>query len=358
MTFAFGRRMAPFSAASALFVCAGLQPTLAQDQVTVYGIVDAGVLVSKTGAPGAHWTKAVDSGHQWNSRLGFRASEDLGDGLQAIFNTETGFGLDTGTTVTYGEPASAFWARRSVVGLKGRFGEVLLGRDYSPGFWTIIQSDRNRYGLPGTISVASQLREARINNGVFYNSPAWSGFIGRAAIAAGEGIAGKLMAGSIDYRRPDLFATVSLQRRKLLATSTQAAGHFDEGGFGVEYKLAAYAANLGCWRTDPVTATTGAVDNTRACWIGASASFGQHVLWTQVARTSFEHLNTPSGRAINYGLSYNYLLSKRSNLYASYGGVDNDANTNLALATGSARVGGAGRDADPRGFVAGIKHSF
>ncbi len=100
------------------------------------------------------------------------------------------------------------------------------------------------------------------------------------------------------------------------------------------------------------------LSGSKAFWVGAAYTVGQHVIYAQLARTKFDYVSAPSGKATNYGISYNYFLSKRTNLYASYGGVSNDANSRMALSTGSVRVGGTVFGADPRAMVVGMKHSF
>jgi len=77
------------AAFGAAFGAGGAQ---AQSQVTVYGIVDVAL---------AHMNNADASGHSVTrepsltgslpSRIGFRGSEDLGGGLSAVFNLESGF---------------------------------------------------------------------------------------------------------------------------------------------------------------------------------------------------------------------------------------------------------------------------
>ncbi|PIF76855.1 putative porin [Variovorax sp. 54] len=64
-----------------------------------------------------------------SSRLGFRGTEDLGGGLAASFWLEAPITNDDGAT------GVSTFARRSTVSLSGGFGEVRLGRDYTPSFW-------------------------------------------------------------------------------------------------------------------------------------------------------------------------------------------------------------------------------
>ena len=68
----------------------------AQTNVTMYGIVDAAVSSENDGVNGRH--TLLNSGNQSSSRLGFRGTEDLGNGLKAMFNLEAGVALDTGNS--------------------------------------------------------------------------------------------------------------------------------------------------------------------------------------------------------------------------------------------------------------------
>src|SRR5712675_1664874 len=62
----------------------------AQNNVTVYGIADAGIQYRNDGNPaGKTWT--LESGQLNTNRIGFRGTEDLGSGLSAIFTLENGY---------------------------------------------------------------------------------------------------------------------------------------------------------------------------------------------------------------------------------------------------------------------------
>jgi len=64
----------------------------------------------------------------YSSRFGVMGTEDLGGGLKAGFHFEGGMNPDTGT------PGGFNFARKSTVGVMGGFGEVRMGRDYTPLF--------------------------------------------------------------------------------------------------------------------------------------------------------------------------------------------------------------------------------
>lgn len=330
----------------------------------IYGVMDAGVEVGTTGAPGARSLTQLNTGNQAANRFGIRVSEDLGGGLRAIANVEAAFAADTGASLTLGEPAGTFFARRSIVGLQGGFGELTLGRDYVPGFWTLVQTDRFRYGLPGTVSTPSQITITRANNGIFYNTPSFGGFIGKFGYTLGAESAavkdlGRVTSVSVEYKQGGLFASLAATTRKdLVPGSTTATTSFKESGGGIEYAFAPFTVNLGFWNTDPVTATADAIDKSRAVWIGAGYTIGRGQINFQMARTRMDVVGRGEGDALTYGISYTYTLSRSTFLYAAHGRVSNDANVRLPLNTGSQRTGGAVFGADPRAFLVGMRKVF
>ena len=60
----------------------------AQTNVTVYGLVDMGVINVKADGRSSGWK--IDNGLSAGSRLGFKGEEALGNGLKAVFTLETG----------------------------------------------------------------------------------------------------------------------------------------------------------------------------------------------------------------------------------------------------------------------------
>lgn len=101
---------------------------MAQSSLTLYGIADVGVRHSSgmtaANAPSAGSVSSLTSGVNNTSRFGLRGREDLGAGLYAVFNLETGLNLDTGSPAN----ASKFFDRAAIVGLGGGWGQVTAGR--------------------------------------------------------------------------------------------------------------------------------------------------------------------------------------------------------------------------------------
>lgn len=96
--------------------------------LTLYGIVDVsarrqtGLASNYVRAPGN--TTTVASGVGPTSRWGMRGSEDLGGGMRALFNLESGINMDTGASAN----ATTYFDRASIVGLAGTWGTLTAGR--------------------------------------------------------------------------------------------------------------------------------------------------------------------------------------------------------------------------------------
>src|ERR1700741_4278868 len=117
----------------------------AQSSVTLFGVFDAAVSSYSNTSQTAFGTRIktsktalTNSGYN-ASRLGFRGTEDLGGGLAASFWLEASLGNEDGPagggTNNFTAGSNQFFNRRSTVSLSGAFGEVRLGRDYTPTFW-------------------------------------------------------------------------------------------------------------------------------------------------------------------------------------------------------------------------------
>ncbi|MBN3852078.1 porin [Paraburkholderia sp. Ac-20340] len=93
----------------------------AQSSVTLYGIIDAGVTwVNNAG--GSHQVK-FDDGISYANRFGLKGTEDLGGGLKAVFELESGFHLGNGQLANGG----SLFGRAAYVGLQSDWGTLTLG---------------------------------------------------------------------------------------------------------------------------------------------------------------------------------------------------------------------------------------
>lgn len=138
----------------------------AQSSVTLFGIVDLNGRSIKNGST----TQKQQVSNSLNSnRLGFRGTEDLGGGMFAGFWLEGAMNNDSGEGTATGGGQN--WQRRSTVSLGGRFGEIRLGRDYTPSFWNTTVFDpfgTNGVGsflnTAGTGAITTATTYVRANN--------------------------------------------------------------------------------------------------------------------------------------------------------------------------------------------------
>jgi predicted porin len=116
---------------------------------------------------------SVDSIH---SRVGVKGSEDLGDGLTAVYHFEFKVAQDDGEGLE---------DRNQFIGLAGGFGTVLLGRHDTP--MKMSQGKFDQFGdLPNGDIATVIPGEDRVDNVIAYVSPAMGGLTLVGAAVAGE----------------------------------------------------------------------------------------------------------------------------------------------------------------------------
>jgi predicted porin len=355
------------TAVSAAVLCAIAQTAAAQNGVTIYGIIDTGVEYQRAsaGATGPSTSsRQVVTGTYSSSRLGFRGSEDLGDGLRASFVLEHGFNSDDGTAAS-----PMFWNRKSVVGLSGRWGELLLGRDYTPGFWVQLLTDVNTFSLFGNAGTMSQFAITgmlRANNGVYYLSPELGGFRARLHYSFGDerGSApkdsGVIKGISGEYRSGALAAGAWYQTRAVVfpagSSNTEDSRY---AGAGVLYDLGSWTVDAGYSRFDPAGPDTAASGVTTGLWTGVRFRFGLSEVRVNAGRIRTDYASGQDARSTVFGLNYAYALSKRTSLYAGVGRVGNNAAAQVALEAGTRPIPAAGgRGSDPSAVTFGVRHAF
>lgn len=148
-------------------------PAAAMADVTLYGIMKAGIEnTSIDWGTGSHSQNRIDD---YGSRIGFKGTEDLGDGLKAIWQVEAGVRLD-GDQDTKGS-GSTFVTRDSFVGLDmGDYGKVRVGRLSTQlnDPWSIVDFWEYDSGANG-LGIFTRTGD-RLNNAIRYDSADWYGF--------------------------------------------------------------------------------------------------------------------------------------------------------------------------------------
>lgn len=316
----------------------------AQTNVTIYGVADVGISRFDNGATN---NTRLDSGIQSGSRIGFKGSEDLGGGLSAIFALENGFAIDDGTLGQGGR----LFGRTAFVGLTSGFGALKFGRQNNPIKLAVENVDPFALGLAGNAAGVFNTYGDRADNTINYTTPNFGGFSGQFAYSFGE-IAGSASVGrqlglSVGYAAGP-FSVVFAHHDQNLVTAGADAGNANTsmlGGtynFGIAKLHAAYAVN------DRETAAGVATADHNDILLGVSAKMGPGTLLASYLRRSDDLVGSRDTDVLALGYTYN--LSKRTNLYTSYGRFKNDAAATLGGASAAGR--------DPSIFNVGIRHKF
>lgn len=340
----------------------------AQTAITIYGVVDAGIVYDNAGA-GRNWR--LDSGNQSGSRIGFKGSEDLGSGLSAIFNVENGFNTDNGTLAQSNATTNRLFGRQAWVGLKGGFGSVKLGRQLTPLYVAMDQIDPFRIGLAGNAQRAFGygLYNAdpflRTDNTISYSMPDVSGLTGTLSYSFGEQpgafASNRTYAAGVGYANGPINAQLAYQKSTTatlpgaVATAGSAAAVFGGGGttadlrtilVGGYYDLGVAKAHLAYGDTHADSAATSL--KTRNWLLGVSAPVGgAGTVMASWNRNDIRDL--ANGKSDQWAIGYAHAVSKRTNLYTSIGYTKNDAGVSLnSTAPGQS----------DRLFNVGVRHLF
>jgi predicted porin len=342
----------------------------AQTNVTLYGIADVGAGWNDTDGPGDSSTMVVNSGYMSTSRFGIRGTEDLGSGLKATFNLEAGVQLDQGLSDSDIGSRNAFWQRRAVVGLAGGFGEVRLGRDYTPGFSAAGTTDIMGYGLLGNwlTYTAQGGVTTRASNGIHYTGT-FSGITLRAMYAEGEitdandpvtGAKIQDSGGGDAFGLSAVYAGGPLTVQGYYQEINNVLGDaVKQAGLGAGYNFGAFRMTLTYGVADADgTAVVAGGDKLQGIGLGAGVKLGTGELIAQVMQLKVDNTVNGDGKGTGFGIAYVHPLSKRTNLYATYGMMRNDRDARFSILASDNSVAAGALGADPKGFAVGIRHLF
>lgn len=315
--------------------------------VQFYGIVDMAVAREDADSPGVASRTAMHAGRDSN-RFGFRGTEELGGGLSAMFNLEGGFDASTGI----GD--SALFGRRAVVGLTGGFGELTLGREYTPLDNVSSATTTMGQGFYGSnLNAFSQGgMTRRISNSINWKSVPSSGFRIAGAVGLGEslGAADNHYYGiGVEYKNGPLFLGAAASQIE----RTNNAGDDHEYILGAAYKIGKVELKGNYMRHDRAGAF--ATFNQANLGVNFAISDVNNVLFN-VQRSEFDG----GGEGTGFAAAFTHTLSKRTFVYASLGYQKNDARAIFALASAGSSITppATALGADPRGLAIGLRHAF
>lgn len=350
----------------------------AQSSVTLYGIVDVNLQRTdpKAGTTtDVQATTGVNSGHLAGNRWGIRGSEDLGGGMRALFQLESGYALDNGTSLQGGR----LFGRQAYAGLAGGFGTLVAGRlaTFSSGtgafdkFGTL-DPFRTGYGIGGFQATFSSANASRFDNTIAYVTPTFSGFsagIGHTFNVNGAENPGGSSANNngqimyVNFSAGPFYGVVTYDRIKAGLVAGDPTQKNLQVGAAYDLKVvrlsAAYAKEDKVFVLTPANfsfnpAGSAAPDaghptgaDATAWAIGAVAPFGPHRLAASYQKRNVDSTpTTAEGDRKAWTLGYEYSLSRRTTFYASYADVKDDGSLK------SADWGGA------KEITFGLNHTF
>lgn len=318
-----------------------------QSSVTLFGTVDLNVTYAKAGGRSA--TSMDQGGNLVPSRLGVRGTEDIGGGMSV------GFWLESAILPQTGAVQGAMWHRRSTLSVAhARYGELRLGRDYTPTFWNLSQfTPFGTVGVAGSSNIIEGwpfgLGEtktlARANDSIGYFLPrGLGGVYGQAMMTLGNDAEGtRYRGGRIGYESGPFNIAAAY------GVTNTVAGHSKVATIGASYdlKLAKLSANYFQQRLGSARH-----HNTM---VGMAMPAGKGIIKASYAQSRLTGAGVTASDARQLGVGYVHQLSKRTALYTTYSHITNKGGASYVTADTSPE--GAPGTASS-GFQVGISHSF
>lgn len=317
----------------------------AETSVTLYGIIDTGIGYNKVDVPGYdHSRVGMINGVQSGSRWGLRGTEDLGDGLRAVFTLESGFDSSDGDQAQ----GDRLFGRQATIGLASdSWGQLDFGRqtNIASKYFASIDPFGAGFGQANIGVGMSAANTFRIDNMVLYQTPSFSGFQFGVGYSFSADQGGnfetadnvRAITAGLRYANGPLNVALAFDQLKNIhsldddATPRQytIGGSYD---FEVVKLALAYARTEDGWFQGPTVVGAGSsplgglgsrafADDFRANSYmvgltapigGASRLFGS---W-QMIDPKNDNLTGDDEKMNVFSLGYTYDLSKRTNLYA------------------------------------------
>ena len=301
-----------------------------------------------------------------SSRLGVRGTESLGGGLNAIFQIESSISGDAG--------GGTLAARDTFVGLQGSWGTVRFGNFLAPyddmhpifgnvpTYTTSIMSTAAIWAQ-GTSAKSAGGFDARLGNSLRYDTPNISGFVGSAQVSLeSENPVTDPYIFSIGgvYNNGPFTGGIAMERNKDVranglddwAFTATAAWNFGVVRVAGVYERLDYDTPAGSLKRNyyGVSATVPAGPGTWYAYYGHAAD-GKGGGSRVAALASGDNTS-----ADEWEVSYTYTLSKRTQVYAGYHRIDNDASASYNFNINPYAPASNGMKLN--GFVVGMIHLF
>ncbi len=310
--------------------------------VELFGAVDTFVAVNHTSGIDGKWKAALMSGGTTASHWGLKGTEDLGNGVEVFFNLDNAFLVDNGNA-TFGNEGKAF-SREANIGIRGKYGQLSFGRQYTPHFLVFAISDPTKlslgssdspYFFPGSASVTGQDGNlVRMDNSIQYVLPTPFGLTNFFYLSLGETENSNTRNNTYNYMAKFDYGKFTGMVSYLFRSMTN-PGNNDR--YHNSYINSALIYDFGF--TKPVINFTkkfgspeNGSDNFWMAQIGTSTP-----LWGgdwQISGSYLRNQSKDKANAWSLGTKYNYPLSKRTSVYVGIEALFNGDNAGYAIEAG------------------------
>lgn len=376
--------------ALALAALAPAAAMAADSNVTMYGIIDYGFASRGSNDTDQLQTRGRNGslnefrgGISAQSRIGWKGSEDLGNGLKAIYEIEFGISNDDTNGATFVKN------RHSWVGLTGAFGTVLGGRIDGAryGFTTKYDPFGNQtVGNAGSIfGATSNLGQAdRADNAILYISPEFSGFkvlggytksllgtegqgsTSRPGLTPAAAVGQEIKTGdtplyviALLYDNGPISATLDYENLKIYGQPGAGDAKFDLYVAGASYDFGVAKLSGYYEHTKGKEAAQGVKGD--GWMLGVTAPIGPFKLKASYVDGKDKTTGNDKMDCKKFAIGAEYELSKRTAFYTDYARINAEENTNCAITMAgsvSATTANTSSAYGRRGFDLGIRHKF
>ncbi|MFX1674729.1 porin [Paraburkholderia sp. A2WS-5] len=346
----------PSAAFLSVAVLAGASThALAQSNVTLYGIVDSGLVYQTKSSGNAGALKGALDGGWAPSIWGLKGQEDIGGGTKIGFALENGFSTTTGQ---FGNSNGGIFGRHAYVQATGSFGDIKAGLQFSPFFLAIGGRD------PRTMSnfasaFTEYLGKVGINgifdsNSLVYTSPTFGGFTGSVQYApggiAGSSVKGRRLSGSLVYSTGPFSADAAYYQTKDATTGSTAIDGVTLGASYSFESVTGYALAIRLRNNEAPGSPNYMVYGGGLSWKPSSPILVDCGVYYSKDRSA------SGSHSLMYSVGSMYSLSARTSLYAQVALVNNHG----GMGTGVAANGDLTQIPDGNTLAAsvGIQHRF
>ncbi|MEA3405060.1 MAG: porin [Pseudomonadota bacterium] len=310
-------------------------PVAFADAPTVYGKINVAIEDSEDNG-----TTTEDR----DSRIGIKGSEDLGNGLKAVYKME--FGADVGDSF------GGLSGRNAYVGLAGGFGTVLMGRHDSPFKMSQVKdlfgdntfTDMGKKQVTGGLGLGGKSGELRLDNVVAYVSPSFSG-VKLIAAAAGADVGedaeiANAYSVALTYgsTKKGLYLAAAMDSADEVITEAVEVNGFDQEWthtrFGAQYTTGGLIVNGTYQNFDADVDNSDEGTNVQ---VGVAYAMGKFMPKAKYFSTDYETSSMDDGTGYAVGLDYK--LGKKTTAYVEYVSSEDMANADGEDDFTSASVG-------------------